>query len=460
MKDVSKQGFIRSCLAICLATACTLHLCFAAPKPNILYILADDLGYADLGVHGCKQYKTPNIDSIFEGGVRFEQGYVSNSVCAPSRAGLLTGRFGSRFGFEANLPHKLSSKPGSTIGLDPKEKTIADVLKPAGYSSYCLGKWHLGDNPDLFHPNKRGFDHFFGLMGGSRSYFKIEFDPIKSLQHNGEFIEEQDGMYMTDLLTDKAIEFIEAESRSETPFFMYLSYTAPHGPMDAKEEYLERLQHIKSEKRRAYAGMMLSLDDNVGRVLDRLDELGLKENTLIVFMSDNGGPVAHNGSWNGSLRGKIGTLFEGGVRVPFGIQWQGQIPAAQVQDEKVISVDLLPTFVKMAGLSLDGIKTDGVDLMPLLKNEVESLGERSFYWRRGQTTQVGMIEGKYKYMQNRNKSVDYLYNLEEDRSEKENLAQSRPELLSRMKSQYKKWEQGVPKPAFASGFKAKKNKGH
>lgn len=454
-----KQGMVKGCwLVLNLGLVCSSVALAEAKKPNILYILADDLGYADLSVHGCKQYKTPHIDRIFTSGVRFEEGYVSNSVCAPSRAGLLTGKLGSRFGFEANLPHKLASQPGSTIGLDPKEKTIADVLKPAGYTSYCLGKWHLGDNPDFFHPNKRGFDHFFGLMGGSRSYFKIEFDPNKSMQYNGEFIKERDGFYMTDDLTDRALSFLESESKNDTPFFMYLSYTAPHGPMDAKPEHLKQLSHIKKEKRRKYAGMMLSLDENVGRVLNALEEYGMMENTLIVFMSDNGGPLDHNASWNGDLRGKKGTLFEGGVRVPFAVSWKGVIPEGQVCGEKVISVDLLPTFAGLAGVHPKDYGTDGVDLMPLLKQEVEDLEERDFYWRRGRTQQIGMRAGQYKMMVNRNKGMRYLYDMETDHSEKMNLAKKMPELFSELEKRYLAWEKTVPAPAFNSDYKVKKGK--
>ncbi len=450
---------------IALSCAFSLSQVEGAKKPNILYILADDLGYADLSIHGCKQYQTPNIDSIFNNGVRFTQGYVSNSVCAPSRAGLLTGRMGSQFGFEANFPHKEASKPGSTIGLDPKEKTIADVLKPAGYRSYCIGKWHLGDNVDLFHPNLRGFDDFLGFIGGSRSYWKLEGekkDEIHSLQHNSTFLEEDDDFYITDYLTDKAINFITKQKKKspEEPFFMYMSYTAPHAPMHAKESDLARVSHIEKEKRRIYAGMVLSLDDNVGRLLKCLKSLNILENTMVVFMSDNGGPTRHNGSWNGKLRGQKGTLWEGGIRVPYAIQWKGKIPAGQVNDTPVISLDLLPTFAAISGADkLSKVVTDGVDLMPLLTNKVDSISKRNFFWRRGKMTQVAMRNEKYKYYYNRRTDHEFLFDIK-DGNEKgsANLADKLPEVVSEMRKAYKRFEKNVQEPAWKSGWKPKKSK--
>ena len=436
-------------------------------KPNILYILVDDLGYEDIGVQGCKQFKTPNIDKIFNRGVRFTQGYVSNSVCAPSRAGLLTGRMGGRFGFEANLPHKRSSKPGSTIGLDPKEKTMADVLKTAGYKTYGIGKWHLGDNDDYFHPNKRGFDDFVGIVGGSRTYWPLlEHNHEQSLQHNGVFIDESKikDFYITDYLTDRAVDFIETqtEENPKEPFFMYMSYTAPHGPMHAKEKFLHNLDHIKSPERRIYAGMMLSLDENVGRLLDTLDKLNITEDTLIVFMSDNGGPLyGKNWSYNGILKGKKGSLFEGGIRVPYGISWKGTIPPNQVSKTPVISLDLLPTFAAAANAKMKNIETDGVNLLPLLTNKVSHIDARDFYWRRGGGVKIALIEPPFKYY--KSPTGEVLINLEEDIREKNNIATKYPKVLKRLRDKWEKTNKEMIAPSWKSDWKpakAKKKKKH
>lgn len=416
-------------------------------KPNILFILADDLGYADIGVHGCKDYKTPHIDSIFNNGVRFTQGYVTNAVCAPSRAGLITGRLGSHFGFEKNLDHKLSSKPGSTVGLPLEERTIADVLKPAGYKSYCIGKWHLGDNQDLFHPLKRGFDHFYGLISGSRSYWKYEErDPIKTLMLDYNYVDEKsmDDFYVTDSLTDQAIEFIKNSEKSAQPFFMYLSYTAPHGPMHAKQSDLARVsEKVKNKKRRIYSAMVMNLDDNIGRVLACLDELKITENTMLVFLSDNGGPLHKNGSNNGMLNGRKSKLLEGGIRVPFGIQWRGKIEPGQVNDTKVISVDLLPTFAAIGEVkNPESITTDGLNLMPLLTGKVSTLGERVLYWKRGESG-FAIQDGKYKLYKNA-QGEDYLFDINADIREAKNLLSETPEIATQLQKKFDQWKATLP----------------
>ncbi|RCL33891.1 MAG: hypothetical protein DBX01_05100 [Puniceicoccaceae bacterium] len=427
-------------------------------KPNILFILVDDMGYADISVLGQKKYRTPHIDAIFHGGTYFTNGYVTNSVCAPSRAGLITGRLGSYFGFEANLPES-SHLPDSTIGLDPEQKTIADVLKPVGYKSICIGKWHLGYNDDLFHPNNRGFDEFFGLLGGSRSYYKIDYDRGNSLQYNGSFIDEPDDMYITDYLTDKAVALIKHQVKltPEQPFFMYMSYTAPHVPMHAKESDLERVAHIEKELRRTYAAMVLCVDDNVGRLQACLDELGISDNTLIVFLSDNGGPIA-NGSWNGQLRGNKGSLWEGGIRVPFALKWPGVIPAKKMNHTFVSSVDLLPTFAAVSGADQFGpVATDGMNLMPLLQGEAGEYRDRAFFWRRGDMKNVAVRYRNYKYIMNRRTNEEYLFDLRKDISERDNMAVFMPDYTDALRTIQAKWEASVPDPGFSSDWEVKES---
>lgn len=421
-------------------------------KPNILVILADDLGYSDLSIQGCKQFQTPNIDSIAKNGVRFTEGYVSNSVCAPSRAGLLSGRIG--IGFEANLPH------GKGHGLDVNLKTMADVLKGAGYATSCIGKWHLGDE-DKYYPTKRGFDYFCGLREGSRSYW---YDPKKSdrpgshkaIEENGKQIK-FDG-YVTDFLTDKAVQLIshQIEKKPDQPFFMYLSYTAPHGPMHGKPEIIEKFKNIKNEKRRIYAAMVTSLDEGIGRVIKTLRDKNVYENTVIVFLSDNGGPT-QNASNNKPLKGTKGSLWEGGVRVPFFIQYMKEIPAGQVINEPIISLDLLPTFETIAGVK-DRIKTSGIDLMPFLLGKGKKMDSRELVWRRGSKKQCALRSGKYKWLLNRYKNEQYLYDLKKDIGENKNLIKELPEIAQKIKKKFDHWETTVPDPAFKSGWKNRKKK--
>ncbi|MDF7825371.1 sulfatase-like hydrolase/transferase [Pontiellaceae bacterium B12227] len=436
-------------------------------KPNILYILADDLGYADIGANGWAEleFTTPHIDSIFNAGVRCKAGLVSNSVCAPSRAGLMTGRSGSRFGFESNLP-AAQWDAGSRIGLDPTQKTIPDVLKTAGYKTFGLGKWHIGGNTELFHPNLRGFDEWYGLLGGSRSYWQVTgYNKDDSIEHNGVWVQEPADMYITDFLTDQALDYIADQSTNNPaqPWFMYMSYTAPHAPMHAKASDLARVPLVShfgttadNEKRQIYGGMVVSLDDNVGRLLDQLELLGIAENTMVVFHSDNGGPPDQNWSRNNPLRGKKGELWEGGIRVPFAISWPGTIPAGQVADydSPVSSLDLMPTFAAISGADqLQEIRTDGINLMPFLTNAVATTAPRKLYWRRGDTSKIAIRSGDYKYYYNRTTGAEYLFNHGSGSGEWDsgNKANSEPAKLAELQAEWAAYEATITDPHFNAG---------
>jgi len=420
-------------------------------RPNILLILADDMGYADLSVQGCKEFSTPHIDSIAGNGVRFTQGYVCNSVCAPSRAGLLSGRIG--IGFEANLPDD------PEIGLDTGLQTMADTLKRAGYATSCIGKWHLGE-ADRYYPTRRGFDYFCGLRSGSRSYFYDEkgsdapHSPAR-IELNGTQVTFEG--YLTDYFTDNAIEVIAShtEATPGKPFFMYLSYTAPHAPMHAKPEIIKRFTNIRNEKRRIYAAMVTSLDEGVGRVLRTLEKSGLRDSTLVVFLSDNGGPTFKNGSSNRPLKGRKGTVWEGGMRVPFMLQWAGRIPAGQVRDDPVSSLDLLPTFARLAGVGPPE-NMSGIDLTPYLTGGGKTIGERRMFWRRGGMKNCALRSGRFKWVADRNKVAEYLYDLEKDIGEENDLFRQKPGIAEALRREYVRWESTVPDPAFASGWNAEK----
>ncbi|WP_345683143.1 sulfatase-like hydrolase/transferase [Novipirellula caenicola] len=373
-------------------------------RPNLLIVLADDMGYGDLGYTGSQQLQTPHLDSLAKSGVFCSEAYVTSSVCSPSRAGLLTGRDPRRFGYESNLNQSAAAygtRP-ELLGLSPSEHTLGDQLRSAGYATALVGKWHLGSH-EAHHPNARGFDHFCGMLVGSHNYFPT---PDKhQLERNGEPLREFSSPYLTDFFTDEALRWIQGQDEAASqPWMVMLSYNAPHTPMQATDQDLAKFAHISDPKRRTYAAMMYALDRGVGRVRAYLDETDQLEETLIVFFSDNGG-ATNNGSWNGPLSGVKGSLREGGVRVPMIWSWPGQLPAGKRTDAVVSSLDVLPTFMAAAGAELLPLKPspshedkrnrrraeakygayDGINLLPQLRGE-SAPATRTLFWRlQGQT---------------------------------------------------------------------------
>ena len=294
-------------LALSAALGALAPLTAAEPrKPNILIIVSDDHGYADLGVHGCKDIPTPHIDSIARNGVRFTNGYVSGPYCSPTRAGLLTGRYQTRFGHEFNP----AAKDSPDAGLPVTEVTLADRLKAAGYRTGLVGKWHLG-SPDKFHPQKRGFDEFFGFLGGAHPYTPPGKAGHRAILRGTTEVKETD--YLTDVFAREAVAFLDRNARE--PFFLYLAFNAVHGPMHPCERYMKRFESIRDEKRRIYATMLTALDDAVGRVLKKLTDLGVADDTLIAFVADNGGPEQVNASDNGPLNGGKATASRANTSV-------------------------------------------------------------------------------------------------------------------------------------------------
>lgn len=434
----------------------------ADSKPNILVIVGDDMGYADLGVQGCKDIPTPHLDALATSGVRCTNGYVSGPYCSPTRAGLLTGRYQTRFGHEmnpgndkkgkkkanGNRPSPLneddSESPDERPGLPLTETTIANRLKAAGYVTGLVGKWHLGNAPQ-FHPQRRGFDEFFGFLAGSHGYFP---DAKPQMLRGDKFVEEKE--YLTDAFGREAVSFIDRHT--DQPFFLYLAFNAVHTPMNATDARLEKFKDIKDQKRRTYAAMMSAMDDSVGKVLSKLKEKHLDDNTLVFFISDNGGPtmkgVTVNASRNDPLRGSKRTTLEGGVRVPFFVKWPGHVPAGQVYEQPVIQLDILPTVLTAAGIKVAAdAKLDGVDLLPYVNDKVKSSPHDTLYWRFG--PQMAIRHGDWKLVRydpiadgDTGFVTDAkLYNLADDIGESKDLVHAEPQKAKELQTAWDKWNE-------------------
>jgi arylsulfatase A-like enzyme len=441
----------------------------ASKKPNFIVILTDDQGYADVGFNGSKDIRTPHIDRIANEGTKFTNGYVSYAVCGPSRAGLLTGRYQGRFGFDRN-PHMDPTDIKS--GLPLKEKMISEVLKPVGYTSSIIGKWHMGSHPELT-PNKRGFDHFYGFLAGGHRYFPEDLiykdiaeglaqPPKKAwtswyqtkLLENDQRIETT--QYLTDELSNAAVKFIKREQ--DNPFFLYLSYNAPHTPLQASQEYLDRNKHIPQGKRRTYAAMITAVDDGVGRVLATLDKLGIDDNTLVIFLSDNGGPESKNASDNGELRGHKGDYFEGGIHVPFAMRWPGKVPAGQVYTNSVSSLDILATFAGLTDAPIAKERPlDGVNLIPYVTGKNSEAPHKILFWRNFDKSIVAARRGNNKTILFKKNQQKHLYDLDKDLSETTNLYQTGTEAFNKQQNEMLDWESELAtEPAFKGLLMAKK----
>ncbi len=420
-------------------------------KPNIVLIVADDLGYAELGVQGVKDIPTPNIDSIAKNGVRFTNGYVSCPVCSPTRAGLMTGRYQQRFGHEFNPGP--AEEASTVFGLPLTETTIATRLKALGYRTGAFGKWHLGYLPQ-FHPTKRGFDEFYGFLGGAHDYLTLG-GGTNALMRDSKPIESID--YTTDAFAREAVSFIERHK--DEPFFLYLPFNAVHAPLESTKKYLDRFQSIKDEKRRTFAAMESAMDDGVGHVLDRLRELKLEENTLVFFISDNGGPTPSTTSSNVPLRGYKGQVLEGGIRIPYMVQWKGHLPAGKVIDDPVISLDIHATALTAAGGKVTpDLKLDGVDIIPFLSGQTQTKPHDRLFWRFGPQWAVRMGEWK---LESDGTGQPALYKLSTDIAEGTDLASKNPEKVKELQAAYDAWNAQLVKPLWKrqAGGKKKRNAG-
>lgn len=436
----------------------------AATKPNILVIVSDDHGYGDVGAYGCKDIPTPHLDSIARNGMRFTSGYVSCPYCSPTRAGLLTGRYQTHFGHEFN-PGPWNHKADENAGLPLSETTMAQRLKKAGYKTGMVGKWHLGYT-EAMHPLNRGFDELFGFIGGSHSYV----DPLVTthpISRGRQPVDEKE--YLTDAFGRESVAFIDRHAKE--PWFLYLAFNAVHGPMDAAPRYLDRFPKLEGN-RKIYATMLTAMDDAIGAVLAKLRERKLEENTLVLFVADNGGPESVNGSDNGPLRGSKGDAMEGGIRVPFMVQWKGRIPAGKVFDQPVIQLDFLPTALAAAGVKPEPEwKLDGINLLPWLEGNRKDAPHETLYWRFGQ--QMAIRRGDWKLVKAPGAGVEdksslrrevikklngaHLYDLAKDISETTNLADKEPTKVKELAAAWEKWNKNNIDPLwFPSGDKPAK----
>lgn len=435
-------------------------------SPNVILVIADDLGYGELGCYGGTEIPTPNLDALAQDGIRYTDGYVTAPFCAASRAAIMTGRYQTRFGFEFNPIGAENSKPG--IGLPTGQTTLAEAMRSAGYSTGLIGKWHLGGNA-TYHPQRHGFDDFFGFLHeghffvpppyqGVTTWLRREtlpgnrqgrwtspsgktvwsthlgrneppYDANNPVMRSSQPVAEHENL--TDAFTREAIGFIE-RNRSQ-PFFLTVAYNAVHSPLQGEDEYMMKFQHIDDIQRRIFASMLSHLDDSVGRLVESLQQHGLRQNTLLVFLSDNGGPTAELTSSNAPLRGGKGTVYEGGIRVPFIVSWPNKIRPA-VSSSPVISTDIMATALELARGEKPKLAIDGRSLIKP-NMDAESAGPRTLFWRLG--SKHAMRHGDWKLA--RNKGPWELYDLRNDVGETTDLASSHPGDVTSLAKIWDRW---------------------
>jgi len=431
------------------------------PRPNFIVFLTDDQGYGDLSCMGCTDFRTPHLDRLASDGVRFTDWYSNSPVCSPSRASLMTGRFPGNAGVRSILAgHR------TTTGLPPHVPTLAKALKPLGYRTFLSGKWHLGLSEES-RPHHHGFDHWYGFMAGCIDYYSHIFywgmnrpgpgiNPSHDLWEDNEEIW-QNGVYFTEAVTAKAIDYIRAAAAADAPFFLYVAYNAPHYPMHAPQKYMDRFSHL-SWDRQVMAAMLSAVDDGVGAIMAEVERLGMRENTCTFFTADNG-PSRETRNWldgnldpyyggtAGMLKGHKGSLYEGGIREPGIMHWPGTIPGGQVLNGACASMDVFPTLLTAAGGDPTGHELDGIDIMPYVADGTP-LPERDLYWE--MQKQVAVRRGPWKLVLNGQlvegappEDEVHLSNLDDDMGEKVNLKDAFPELTKELAEAATGWREGI-----------------
>ncbi|WP_370980238.1 sulfatase [Agaribacterium sp. ZY112] len=442
MKRLTKLRLFTASVLLCISG----FVLAKDERPNIVVILADDLGYNDVGFTGKTEIQTPSIDQLAEDGVIFENGFVTHPYCGPSRAGLLTGRYQQRFGMENNISY---TPYDPHMGLPLTEMTFAKRLQETGYHTSVFGKWHLGGAPH-FQPNQRGFDYFYGFLDGGHQYFPHETTvggtgyllPIMRNSQVAEFDE-----YLTTALSRDAAKYIDRQSKKDHPFFMYVSYNAPHAPLQAPQNYIDQYKHIKDEKRRVYAAMVDAMDDGIQMLIDSLKKNGEFDNTLIFFLSDNGGLYPY--SWwpdytwadNSPYRyGKV-ALTEGGVHVPFIAHWPNKIKKGQRFDGLVSALDIAATSLALAGADVKDAKLDGVDLTPYVSEGKKGSPHEALFWRLEEAENLWAVRTiDAKYIRQPLPDVGHAYyDLEKDPYESTNLIGQYPKKQAKLAALWNEW---------------------
>jgi arylsulfatase A-like enzyme len=447
---VSRRRFVQATAASSLVLAGTGfgRSGFAQTvKPNIVFILADDLGYADVSCYGQRDYTTPNVDRLAIEGLRFMQAYSNSANCTPTRVGLITGRYQMRL--EVGLEEPINPTTPKGVGLPPSHPTLPSLLKKAGYGTSLVGKWHLGFLPD-FSPLKSGYDHFFGIFPGAADYFDHGSKSPVPLYEQEVPIDRVG--YMTNLLGDRAVQTIEGYARSKEPFLLSLHFTAPHWPWEGPDDEAEskrisgRLFHRDGGTQKTYAAMVQSLDANIGRVLQALDVRGLSENTIVIFTSDNGGE-RFSDTW--PFSGMKSELLEGGLRIPAIVRWPGRVKAGSVSEQVMISMDWLPTLLAAAGTDPDpGYPPDGANLLPVLTGRAAP-HSRKLFWRFKAGGQRAVRDADWKYL--RIAGHEFLFDVVRDPRERANLKDRHNAVFDRLKNDWESWNRTMlperPRPA-------------
>jgi arylsulfatase A-like enzyme len=409
-------------------------------KPNIIYLMADDLGYADLSCYGRKDYQTPNLDKMASEGMRFTNAYASAPVCTPTRVAFMTGRYPARLTVGLYEPIAEGAKD-SLVGLSPSVPSLAQLMHKVGYETLLVGKWHLGYQSQ-FSPMANGFDYFFGFHAGASDYISHKSPGGKDDLYENDQLVHKDG-YLTDLLSDKAVELIRSKHRK--PFFLALTFNAPHWPWEARgdQPYPDTLAWTKGGSKATYAKMMEALDEAVGNILKAVDDAGITRETVVIFTSDNGG---ERFSDNGPYKGGKMNLWEGGIREPAFIKWPGKIKPNSSTDQVVTTMDWTASILALGGAKANpDFPLDGMNIMPVVLGQKKPV-DRTLYWRVFQRVQSkAMRDGKWKYLQDE-KGNEHLFDLEADPSENNDLKEKEKDVFEKLKKKYQQWENTMLKP--------------
>ncbi len=439
-----KSNFFLFTTGCLIASTATVYSAKQKQRPNIIVILADDLGSNDVGFNGCKDIPTPNIDRIANGGVKCSNAYVSAPYSGPSRAGLMTGRYQQRFGAEGNTEGYVESVENK-LGVPTSELLLTEIMQNNGYKTAAIGKWHLGDHPTM-KPEVRGTDYSFTFSIGNFSYWGFPTKDGVMIEENGKPVPSSEITYLTDDFTDKAVEFIDEQTDKNNPFFMYLSYNAPHAPFQAPQKYLDRTAHIYNNWRTVYGAMILAMDDGIGRIWDILEEKDIDDNTMIIFLSDNGGT---NEAMNYPRRAFKGNMFDGGFNVPFAIYYKGVIKPGRECTDVISSLDIFPTVASAAGIDTEKEcknPLDGVDIVPYLSGKSRTKPHDELYWRVCGGMEYAVRKGDYKLVKRHDQDEHMLFNVVEDPIEMTDIAADNQALVAEMVKDYQNWDKQLMTP--------------